>query len=177
MAERVLTAHADGEVRATIGRASDFYGPGVTDSTVGERVFEPVLAGKTVSLLGDPDAAHTYTYIDDFARGLITLGESDEALGDAWHVPSGPPQSAREFVELVGDAAGRDPSIRRLPSWLFKIVSRFDATMAEVREMLYIFEEPFVLDHSKYEMAFGADPTPHAEAIEATVEWYRSRDE
>lgn len=177
MAERVLTAHADGDVRATIGRASDFYGPGVTDSSVGERVFEPVLAGKTVYLLGDPDAPHTYAYIDDFARGLIVLGEHEEALGDAWYVPSGPTTTAREFVQMVGNAAGTDVSVRRLPSWLFRIVSRFDATMAEVREMLYVFEEPFVLDHSKYEAAFGADPTPHEDAIEATVEWFRTRGE
>jgi len=41
-----------------------------------------------------------------------------------------------------------------------------------VRETLYQFEEPFVVDHSKFAKAFGADPTPHEVAIERTLEFY-----
>ena len=42
--------------RASIGRASDFFGPDVLQSTVGERVFSRALAGKPARVLGDPDA-------------------------------------------------------------------------------------------------------------------------
>ena len=42
-------------------------------------------------------------------------------------------------------------------------------------EMSYQFDEPFVLDTSKYEAAFGAAGTPLAAAIAATVAWYRTR--
>jgi len=69
MAETLIAAHRSGKVRATIGRASNFYGPGVTDSFMGEGVFAAALNGKPGQILGDPDAPHTYTFIDDFAKG------------------------------------------------------------------------------------------------------------
>ena len=42
-------------------------------------------------------------------------------------------------------------------------------------EMLYEFEEPFVVDHSKFERAFGDHATPLKEAIGDTVRWYRGK--
>jgi nucleoside-diphosphate-sugar epimerase len=177
MTRTLLEAHEAGRVRATIGRASDFYGPGVTDSTVGERVFARALDGKPVYLVGDPDAPHTYTYVGDFGEALVTLGAEEAALGEAWHVPNPETLSTREFVRLVFELAGTDAGIRTVPSWLFRVVAQFNPTLREVRELLYEFEEPFVVDHSKYEVAFGAEPTPHREAIRATLAWYRDRGE
>ena len=40
--------------------------------------------------------------------------------------------------------------------------------------MMYEFEEPFVVDSSKFERAFGVKATPMADAIKATVAWYRA---
>jgi hypothetical protein len=47
--------------------------------------------------------------------------------------------------------------------------------MRELAEMAYQFNEPFILDTSKYESAFGAAGTPLADAVAATVAWYRAR--
>jgi nucleoside-diphosphate-sugar epimerase len=44
----------------------------------------------------------------------------------------------------------------------------------EVAEMLYEFEEPFIVDHSRFERAFGNHATHLQEAIHITVEWYRT---
>ena len=55
MATTLVEAHKNGKVRATIGRASDFFGPGGIDSAVGELVFRPVLGGKAVNVLGNLD--------------------------------------------------------------------------------------------------------------------------
>ncbi len=46
--------------------------------------------------------------------------------------------------------------------------------MQELEEVLYQFERPFVVDHSKFERAFGAEPTPLAEAIGQTLDWCRT---
>ena len=40
--------------------------------------------------------------------------------------------------------------------------------------MAYEFEEPFVLDTTKYRSTFGSDTTPLSTAIAETVDWYRS---
>ena len=47
--------------------------------------------------------------------------------------------------------------------------------LRELAEISYEFNEPFVLDTSKYESAFGAAGTPLAVAITATLAWYRTR--
>ena len=177
MAQTALEAHESGRVDVTIGRASDFYGPHVTISSVGERVFANALAGKSLPVLGNPDTLHTYTYIDDFADALVTLGEHEQALGEAWHVPAAETITTREFVDLVCESAGTDARLRPMPSWMFRVVSTFSGELKELRETMYIFEEPFVVDHSKFADAFGADPTPHEKAIEQTLGWYRARDQ
>jgi hypothetical protein len=47
--------------------------------------------------------------------------------------------------------------------------------MRELAEMAYQFDEPFVLDTSRYESTFGAVATPLADAVAATVDWYQAR--
>jgi len=78
VATMLMEAHGRGEVPATIGRASDFFGPHVRLSKMGDRVFIPVLRGRAAQVLGDPDVPHTYAFIDDFARALVTLGERQD---------------------------------------------------------------------------------------------------
>jgi nucleoside-diphosphate-sugar epimerase len=42
-------------------------------------------------------------------------------------------------------------------------------------EMLYEFEEPFIVDHTAFAEAFGDHATPLDEAVRETVRWYRSQ--
>jgi len=66
MTEELLAAAAAGRVRVAIGRASDFFGPGVTQgSTLGERVFGNALAGRRADFIGHPDLPHTYSYVPE----------------------------------------------------------------------------------------------------------------
>lgn len=175
MAEMLMAAHRSGKVRATIGRASNFYGPGVTDSVVGEGVFGAALNGKPAQILGDPDALHTYTFIDDFAKGLITLGAREEALGEAWHIPTAETLTTRQFVETVFAEIGTPAKLSVAPKLGIEFLSLFNPMMREVKEMLYEFESSFVVDHSKYERVFGSNPTPHRESIQQTLRWFSQR--
>jgi nucleoside-diphosphate-sugar epimerase len=177
LATALMEAHGNGLVRATIGRGSDFFGPHVLVSQAGERLFGAAVAGKPASVLGDPDAPHTYTFIDDFASALVTLGAREEALGEVWHVPSAETLSTREFVRLVFAELGREPRLRVMPRTLLAVLATVNPTLRAVREVAYQLEQPFVLDHSKFAGAFGAHPTAHAEAIRDTVPWYRTRGE
>jgi nucleoside-diphosphate-sugar epimerase len=174
LAERLMQAGSGGAVRAAIGRASDYYGPGGLQSTAGERLFGPALAGKKVQVLGDPDAPHTLTYLGDFARGLVTLGMHDAAFGQVWHVPSAETITTRAFVRLVFDAAGQPMNLGAVPSPILGLLALFDPTMRAVKEQQYQREAPWVVDHSKFGDAFGVEVTPHADAIARTVEWWRN---
>jgi nucleoside-diphosphate-sugar epimerase len=177
LADQLMDADEHGALKATIGRASDFYGPWGRLSTAGERLFLPALAGKGAQWLGNPDLPHTFTYLGDFARGLVTLGTREEAVGEIWHLPSAETLTSREFVQLVFDAAGHPSRLRVMPSPLLTIAALVSPTLRAVREQQYQREHPWVVDHSKFARAFGEQVTPHGEAIARTLEWWRSEGE
>jgi nucleoside-diphosphate-sugar epimerase len=130
LANTLLKAHRSGTLQGTIGRSSDFYGPGVRLSTVGERVFGSAARHKPAQVLGDPDQLHTYTFIGDFARALAVLGEWDEALGEVWHVPSAPTVTTREFVELIADQAGYRVDVQVTPGWIIRTLGACESNHA-----------------------------------------------
>lgn len=173
VATMLTETHGRAEVRATIGRGPDFFGPSVRLSKMGERVFLPLLRGRAAQVLGNPDVPHTYTFIDDFARALVTLGERAEAVGQVWHVPSAETLTTRGFVEVVCAEAGVPLRLAVAPRPGIALLALFDPTMRAVKSQLYESEQPFVVDHSKYARVFGDASTPHAAAIRATLDWYR----
>jgi nucleoside-diphosphate-sugar epimerase len=175
MSEELMEAHSSGNVRVAIGRASDYFGPRVLVSAAGEQVFGRAVRGKSAQVAGDPDQPHTYTYVPDIGRGLAILGEREEALGQAWHLPSPETLTTREFVEMIFEEVGEPARIQAAPKILLRAMGLFNPGMREMIEMLYEFEEPFVVDHSKFEEAFGEHATLLKGAIGETVRWYRSK--
>jgi len=175
VANMLLDAHRKGELQVVIGRASDFYGPRVIDSMAGEMLFGAALNGKTVNLAGDVDLPHTLTYIRDFARALVTLSRQDLAYGRAWHVPSAKTVTTGQFIEMVEQEIGRPIQVRTAGKTMLRFIGLFNRDAREVVEMMYEFEEPFIVDHSRFVAAFGTGVTPHEEAIRDTVAWYRDQ--
>jgi nucleoside-diphosphate-sugar epimerase len=178
VAAEMLAAHDEGRARVTIGRASDYYGPGGANSASGEPVFGRVVAGKRPQWTGKLDVPHTFHHLPDIARGLVTLAERPEADGEVWHLPAAEPLTAQDFFDLVFEAAGRPTPAKAQIAGpaLLAVAGIFSPMLRELRETSYQFRRPFVIDSSKFEGAFGhLEPTPHREAVERTVEWFRSR--
>lgn len=173
LAETLLTAHAQGRVRAAIGRASDFYGPGVRSSAVGEQLFDTLVRGKRVPWLGKLDVPHALSYGEDFARGLITLGTHEQAWGQVWHIPAAPALTGRQFIALASEIAGVRARPQAASAAVLRLLGLTNPVLRESVEMLYEFTEPYLFDGSKYTSAFGGTPTPHREALQRTVAWYR----
>jgi nucleoside-diphosphate-sugar epimerase len=174
MSAALLDAHRAGKVRVAIGRGSDFYGPGVLDSALGERVFAPALAGKAASAVGDLDQPHTYTFIEDFGAALATLGERDEALGQIWHVPNAPTVTTRQVLTELFALLGTPPKMGGMGRLMMRLGGIVIPAARETVEMMYEFEEPFVVDHGKYARAFGDGATPLREGLVRTIAWYRA---
>ena len=173
MSEELMEAHTSGRVRVAIGRASDFFGPRVLASAAGEQVFGRAVEGKSAQVAGDPDQPHTYTYVPDIAKGLVILGEREEAVGRAWHLPSPETLTTRQFVEMIFEEVGKPARVQAAPKILLRAIGLFNPTLRETIEMLYEFEEPFVVDDSDFIRTFGDQATPLREAIQRTVRWYR----
>ncbi len=160
--EQARSLHEQGRIRAVEVRASDFFGPGVTDGGhLAGRVMPRLLRGKPVSTLGDPDAPHSWTYLPDVARALVEVAGEERAWGRAWHVPTRPALSVREMVDRLAAEAGTAPvPVRGLPPAVLGVASVFSPLLRELKEVRYQFDRPFVVDSSAYESAFSVRATP-----------------
>ncbi|HNJ97323.1 MAG TPA: NAD-dependent epimerase/dehydratase family protein [Ilumatobacteraceae bacterium] len=173
MAEELLTAHAAGTLRATLARASDFYGPQVKGAALGERVVPRVIDGRSVSLLGSLDVAHSWSYMPDVVRTLVTLATDERAWGSAWHVPNAPAISQREAVQVLAAAAGTDVKVKAVPKAVVQAMGLFVPMMRGLTETWYQFDSPWVTDSQLTERTFGLAATPFADGAAATVEWWK----
>jgi nucleoside-diphosphate-sugar epimerase len=175
MTEELLSASAGGRVRVAIGRASDFFGAGATESTLGGRVFGNAVAGKRADFIGNPHMPHTYSYVPDIAAGLATLGTDDRAAGQVWHLPGPATVTTRALLDLVAAEVGHPVAVRNVPPLALRAMGLVSPLMRGLAEMAYEFEEPFILDTTKFESALGTTVTPLATAIADTVSWYRTQ--
>lgn len=175
MSQAALSSHKDGKIRVAIGRGSDYFGPWGVNSTMGARVFYPLLSGKPAQAIGRIDQPHTHTYTRDFAKALVILGDRSEADGQAWHVPNDTSQITQgELIKLIADEMGVEPNIKSMGKLMMQIGGLFIPQAKESIEMMYEFEEPFVVDSGKFEKAFAMKATPLKQAIHETVEWYKN---
>ncbi len=176
LSNAAFAAHRDGKLRVTAGRGSDFFGPwGLPTAAMGERTFYPLLNGKAANLIGNIDIAHTHTYIPDFGKALVILGERSDADGQAWHVPNDNPRvTQREMVQMIAVEMGVEAKMSAMGKTMMRIGGLFIPEAKEMVEMMYEFEKPFIVDSSKFENTFGMKATPMKEAIKETVAWYKS---
>lgn len=175
LAEEALHAHAEGRLPVCICRASDFFGPGAVDSVLGVRVFGACVAGKRATLLGNLDQPHTYTYIEDFARAMATLGSHPDAFGRSWHAPSPQTVTTRQLVTMAYELRGTPAAMTSIGWVMLEALGLIFPMMHEVGEMMYQFERPFVVDSTAYETAFGEHATPLREALTTTTQWFDAR--
>ena len=124
-------------------------------------------------MVGDPDQPHSFTYVPDVARALISVGDDPTAYGEAWNVPNASTLTLREVLAMFAGELGVDLQVQVLPKPLLTVLGLFDVNLREMREMLYQWERPFVVDSSKFEQRFWADATPFAEGVAATAASYR----
>jgi nucleoside-diphosphate-sugar epimerase len=173
--EHFLDAHARGALEVAIGRAGDFFGPGIVESWLGDRHWQRVLAGKPSECLGDPDQPHSYAFSHDVADGLVTLGARTEAVGREWILPHPDAQSHRALAAALGAPLGLDVRTSRMPLWLLRAIGVVSPMMRELPEMAYQWQAPFVVDDSAFRTTFGAAATPLPTAIQRTASWVRAR--
>ncbi|ORT59399.1 NAD-dependent epimerase/dehydratase family protein [Streptomyces sp. CB03238] len=175
--EQARKLHEQGRIKAVELRASDFFGPGVTDGGhLAARVMPRLLRGKPVSTLGNPDAPHSWSYLPDVARAMAEAAADERAWGRAWHIPTEPPLSTRDMVARLATHAGTAPiTVRRLPPAVLGVASLFSPLIRELTEIRYQFDRPFVVDSRAYEAEFAVRATPVDEQIKATVAWWRER--
>ncbi|HYP46558.1 MAG TPA: NAD-dependent epimerase/dehydratase family protein [Propionibacteriaceae bacterium] len=158
MAERILCAAAGGRIQASIVRAGELYGPGVR-SMIADNVFRAAREGRTAIWFGDPDQPITPTFVDDFARTLAAVGTADQSAAAVWHVPHPPATTGRELALEVCRQAGTQLRLRKVRAPLLRVLGTAIPLAREAAELVYQFEQPFVVDGQPAVDAFGLRPT------------------
>jgi nucleoside-diphosphate-sugar epimerase len=171
MWEDALAARAQGRVRVTEARASDFVGPTVpAGQSHLMRQLDTVRRGRRAWVIGDPDAPHSWTYLPDVAATLATLGTDPRAEGRAWHVPTPPARSQRQALADLARAMGVAPGpVSGVPWPLLRAAGVVAPQARELVGIRHQWDGPFVIDATETTDTFGLAPTPWEDVLRATA--------
>ncbi|WP_029289686.1 NAD-dependent epimerase/dehydratase family protein [Cellulomonas sp. HZM] len=177
MWREALARHEAGRLRATEVRASDYLGPGALGTAhAGAMLMEPLLAGRTLRPVGDPDQPHSWTYLADLVAALAAVAQDERAWGSAWVAPTDAPLSYRDLAGRLATEAGVPvPNISPVPAWMLRTMGVAVPAVREVARVRYQFTEPFVVDSSATERTLGLSPTPWDAIVRETVTWWQGR--
>lgn len=168
MAERILHAADIGRIRASIVRAGELYGPGVRSMIAGN-VFDAVAHDRTATWFGDADQLITPTFIDDFAETVATVGLSDRENAAVWHVPHPAATTGRGLVAEACRQVGTRPRVREIGPRLLRTLGVVVPLAREAADLVYQFQQPFVVDGAPTTATFGVIPTPLASGVAACL--------
>lgn len=171
VAGMLLEAVAVRSVTALIARSADFYGPGIRNSALYEMVVKNLKSGKAANWLGSAGHVHNFTYTPDAAVATALLGNTPDAFGQVWHLPTDhTPLKGKEWIEMIASQMGVKPKISVLPIWMMGILGLFVPVMRELKEMAYQMEQDYFFDSSKFEKRFGMQATRPENAIRVILE-------
>lgn len=163
-------AHDAGRLRAVEIRGSDYMGRGVGGNGHISRLMPDALQGKRVTMMGRTDQPHTFTDVADAARTLLAAAEDPGAHGRVWHVPSNPPVTQAQALTDTLASVGKPPvKISSLRGAALSAVALASPFMREMREIVYQWERPYVLDDSAARARFGIVPTPWEQVCRRTA--------
>ena len=122
-------------------------------------------------MIGNLDLPHSFTYIPDLARAMITASQDPSLWGQVLHAPTAPAVSQRQVATALAEAAGvSKPKLSALPAWVLKVAGLVSVDSRELAETSYMFTRPFVLDSSRSEALLGQAPTLLDVVARQTVE-------
>lgn len=168
--EMILNEVEKGNLTALIARAADFYGPDNKNSALKIMVADNFMKGKKAQVFGNPDKIHTYTYTPDAAKATAVLGNTPDAYGQEWHVPTTKEKlTTRQWIEIIARELHTEAKIQEVPAFMIKLLGIFIPVMREFPEMLYQYEQDYIFDSSKFEKRFGFGATSAGEGIKNMI--------
>ncbi len=175
MAEKLLDAFQNRGLRGCIARSADFYGPDCEKSMLTATVFENIAKGKSAQLLGNADKVHAFTFTEDIAKSMATLGLDSRADGQVWHLPTSPnPLTGKEMVAAISQAMGQPTRLMTMGNFMVSCLGLFIPILKEVREMMYQYNHDYRFSSEKYDRVFGdIVPVPYLEGIRKTAAFYK----
>jgi len=176
IATMLLDAVKAGNVKATIARSADFYGPYSQEvSFFHQLLLVNQLKGKKGQLMISADQPHSMTYTRDAAAGIYAIAKDTSAYNQTWHLPTASPAlTGKELGTIAAKYTGSPEKLTVLSRFMIKLAGLFIPAIKESIEMLYQFDSPYHFNSKKFEKHFGILPTSYEEGLKRTIEFYRS---
>ncbi|MFL4291062.1 NAD(P)H-binding protein [Enterobacter asburiae] len=173
--EKELAAYARRGGKVLILRAGDFFGPHAGNNWFSQGLVQPGHPPKVIKNPGKIGAGHQWAYLPDVAETLAALLARRDELEPfaSFHMrghwdPDGTAMTAA--IKHVAERAGIKAKVKPFPWWLISAMSPFNATLHEMREMRYLWEQTIEMDNSKLIAFLGHEPqTPLIEAVHSTL--------
>ncbi|MDZ4668572.1 MAG: NAD-dependent epimerase/dehydratase family protein [bacterium] len=171
IATQLLNEMSAGNIQAQIARSADFYGPETPQSFASIMIFERLAKKKEAQWMMNDQALHSLTYTPDIGLALAKLGNSAEAYGQTWHLPTyNEVLTGKEFIELCSVAFSCAPRYQLLKNWMLKMVGMFNPIVKENLEMLYQLEGDYLFSSEKIEKKFGLEATSYRRGVVETAQ-------
>jgi len=155
IADMLTEAQASRGVRATVLRASDFWGPDLSAALLTRDGIAGLKRGKRPFLLGDPDQPHAFSHRDDVVSALVSLALAEaDVEGRVFHAPV-LHIAPRTLVSTLARALGVRVEPLVTPGWLLRLLGLFSKQMAGLVEMLPQWQAPYLVDDRDYCDRFG----------------------
>jgi nucleoside-diphosphate-sugar epimerase len=133
--------------------------------------------GRPALLIGDSRVEHSFSFVPDVVAGLLALGEADEDVeGRPWHLPVNT-VAPRELALRIARVQGRRGWTVTLPGWLIRALGPVVPLFGMLRETLYQWERPFLIDDSAFRARFPGVATDLDAAIDVAVAQAQASDE
>jgi nucleoside-diphosphate-sugar epimerase len=175
ISEMLLKAVEEGWIQALIARSADFYGPDNNNNFITQMVLKNLKDGKKAMWFVGSDIRHSFTYTPDAAKATALLGNTPDAYGQVWHLPTESRNiTGREIITMIASEMGAEPKISLLPKFMLLPLGLFIPIMKEMREMIYQYDRDYFFDSSKFTRRFGISATSYEEGIKATCQAYRA---
>lgn len=150
ISDMLLDAFKNGKVKGVIGRAADIYGPAAVNSPFYIVFLENILKGKSPQFLGKPGVKHTYANTIDIGRALVALALDESTYGQVWHLPAGQPVTIEEVVQIFNKELNSDFTVSFMPNFLLGLMSLFIPPIKEAKEMIYQFDNEYIMSFEKF---------------------------
>ena len=166
----IMNEIEQGNLKAIIAKAPDFYGPNSPLSFVTIMVFDNFKKGKKAQWFADVNKKHSLIYTPDAGKATAMLGNTESAYNQVWHLPTNRNVlTGKEFIELAAKAMGVKPEYMIVKKWMARLLGLFNKPVKESYEMLYQNEYDYLFDSTKFEKAFNYQPVSYEEGIAETV--------
>jgi nucleoside-diphosphate-sugar epimerase len=174
IATQLLDAMQQGRVEAMIARSADFYGPATPYAMLTFMVFDNLNKGKGTQWMIRTDLPHSFTFTPDAGQVTALLGNTPDAFGQTWHLPTDPaPWTPAQFIEEVHRAYGHNGKPMVLGKGMMKLLSWFIPVLRETLEMQYQNEQAYHFSSAKILNELDIPFTPYARGLKETIQYYQ----